>query len=446
MKAFTFKRGIHPPTDKVSTEDRAIIDVPSLAGSIMTYPFSQHLGAPAVPIVEVGERVLRGQKIAEADGHFSVPIYTAVSGTVTDIVAEGIFLPSGGVSGGIIIESDGKEEEHSSMNKQRDYKTLSKEEILYLIKESGIVGMGGAGFPAHIKLNPPPNKSLDTIIVNGAECEPYLTNDHRVMLEQPGRVVEGLQIVLHTTFNNANGVIGIETNKPDAIKAITKACEGTRIRVCPLQPKYPQGAEKQLISAITGREVPSGGLPIDIGCTVINVETAIAIQRGVVRGKPLMARNLTLSGDMVNNPGNYKVKIGSSYKDLITFTGGLKGKPYKIISGGPMMGVALFSLDVPVIKTSSSILCVSEKLALLNEEQPCIRCARCLEHCPMGLMPLDLNKYVVLHDYESFEKYNGLDCIECGSCSFVCPSKRFLAQSIRAARRSIMEEKRSKRS
>jgi len=445
MKVFTFKRGIHPPTDKIHTEERAIIDVPSLAGSILTYPFSQHLGAPALPIVEVGERVLRGQKIAEAAGHVSAPIYTAVSGIVTKIVDDGIFLPSGGISGGVIIESDGKEEEHESMNKQRDYKTLSKDEILATIKESGIVGMGGAGFPTHVKLDPPPDKKLDMIIVNGAECEPYLTNDHRVMIEQPHRVVEGLQIVLHTTFNNAKGIIGIETNKPDALAAIKKACEGTNISVYPLQPKYPQGAEKQLIKAITGLEVPSGGLPADVGCVVINVETAIAIQRGVVRGKPLMARNLTVSGDMVNNPGNYKVKIGSSYNDLITFTGGLKGKPYKIISGGPMMGVALFSLDVPVIKTSSSILCVSRKLAMLNEEQPCIRCARCLEHCPMGLMPLDLNKYVVLHDYEGFETHNGLDCMECGSCSFVCPSKRFLAQSIRAARRSIMEEKRSKR-
>ena len=444
MKALTFRRGIHPSADKEHTEERAIIDVPSLAGTVMTYPFSQHLGAPAVPIVEVGQRVLRGQKIAGSGAYVSAPIYTAVSGTVTSIVDGGIFLPNGSVSGGIIIESDGKEEEHELMNIQRDYKTLSKDEILDLIKENGIVGMGGAGFPTHVKLNPPPEKSLEMIIVNGAECEPYLTNDHRVMIEQPHRVVEGLQIVLHTTFNNAKGIIGIETNKPDAIKAIEKACEGTGIRVCPLKPKYPQGAEKQLIKAITGREVPSGGLPIDVGCVVINVETAIAIQRGVVRGKPLMARNLTVSGDMVNNPGNYKVKIGSSYQDLINFTGGLKGRPYKIISGGPMMGVALFNLDVPVIKTSSSILCVSEKLAMLNEEQPCIRCARCLEHCPMGLMPLDLNKYVVLHDYEGFEVHNGLDCMECGSCSFVCPSKRFLAQSIRAARRSLMEDRRNR--
>ena len=443
MKVFTFKRGIHPPDEKIHTADRAIIAVPSEAGTIMTFPFSQHLGAPAKPIVEVGERVLRGQKIAEAAGYVSAAVYSSVSGTVTNVVNDGVFLPNGGVSGAIIIESDGKEEEHETMNIQRDYKKLSKDEILELIRDSGIVGMGGAGFPAHVKLNPPPDKVVDTIIVNGAECEPYLTNDYRAMIEQTDWLIEGLQIVLHTTFNNAKGIIGIETNKPEAIAKLTKACENiSNIEVRALKPKYPQGSEKQLINALTGKEVPSGGLPADVGCVVINVETALAIQRAVVRGKPLMARTLTLSGDMVNNPGNYKVKLGSSYNDLIEFTGGLKGKPYKIISGGPMMGVALFSLDVPVIKTSSSILCVSEKLALLHEEQPCIRCARCLEHCPMGLIPLDLNKYVIHHDYAAFEENNGLDCVECGSCSYVCPSKRHLAQSIRAARRSVMESKR----
>jgi len=443
MKVFTFKRGIHPSDEKIHTADRAIIAVPSEAGTIMTFPFSQHLGAPAKPIVEVGQRVLRGEKIAESGGYVSSPVYTSVSGTVTDIVDTGVFLPNGNVSGAVIIESDGKEEEHETMNKQRDYKTLSKDEILELIKEAGIVGMGGAGFPTHVKLNPPPDKVVDTIILNGAECEPYLTNDYRAMIEQTDWLIEGLQIVLHTTFNNAKGIIGIETNKPDAIEKLSKACENiSNIEVRALKPKYPQGSEKQLIYALTGKEVPSGGLPADVGCVVINVETAIAIQRAVVRGKPLMARTLTLSGDMVNNPGNYKVKIGSSYNDLIEFTGGLKGRPYKIISGGPMMGVALFSLDVPVIKTSSSILCVSEKLALLHEEQPCIRCARCLEHCPMGLMPLELNKYVAHHDYAAFEENNGLDCVECGSCSYVCPSKRHLAQSIRAARRSVMESKR----
>ena len=443
MKVFTFKRGIHPSDEKMPTADRAIIAVPSEAGTIMTFPFSQHLGAPAKPIVEVGQRILRGQKIAEAVGYVSASVYSSVSGIVTDVKNDGVFLPNGNVSGAIIIESDGKEEEHESMNIQRDYKTLSKDEILGLIKDAGIVGMGGAGFPTHVKLNPPPEKVVDTIIINGAECEPYLTNDYRAMLEQTDWLIEGLQIVLHTTFNNAKGIIGIETNKPDAIERVSKACEHiSNIEVRALKPKYPQGSEKQLINALTGKEVPSGGLPSDIGCVVINVETAIAIQRAVVRGKPLMARTLTLSGDMVNNPGNYKVKIGSSYNDLIEFTGGLKNKPYKIISGGPMMGVALFTLDVPVIKTSSSILCVSEKLALLHEEQPCIRCARCLEHCPMGLMPLELNKYVVHHDYAAFEENNGLDCVECGSCSYVCPSKRHLAQSIRAARRSVMESKR----
>jgi electron transport complex protein RnfC len=258
-------------------------------------------------------------------------------------------------------------------------------------------------------------------------------------------MVEGFKIIL-SLFPGAKGYIGIETNKPDAIEKISALCAGSKdIKVVPLKPKYPQGCEKQLISSITGREVPSGGLPHDIGCLVNNVDTVIAIQRAVVRGRPLMRKVVTVTGDAVNKTGNFKVRLGMSYRELIEMVGGFKEEPYKMISGGPMMGVAMFSLDVPVVKTSSAIICMTKKMAEMPPERNCIRCGKCVSICPAGLLPLDLNYYAVKSDMLNFEKENGLDCIECGSCSYVCPSKRHIAQSIRSARRALMAEKAAKR-
>jgi electron transport complex protein RnfC len=351
---------------------------------------------------------------------------------VTEI--KNVVTPGGINSQAVIIENDGLMQELPSLNQPVDYKKAARQDLINVIREAGIVGLGGAGFPTHVKLSPPPEKKIDYIIVNGAECEPYLTTDHRVLLEETERVLMGLEVVL-SLFPGAKGIIGIETNKQDAIDKLMQINKNPDISIQPLVPKYPQGAEKQLINACVGREVPSGGLPADIGCIVDNVDTIIAIHRAVFRGRPLMRKVITVAGGAAAQPGNYKVRLGMSYKDMLDAIGGLKQEPYKMISGGPMMGVAMYTLDVPVIKTSSAFLAFTEADGKLPAETNCIRCGKCVDHCPVGLLPLELNKFVVHNDKDKFVSFNGLDCIECGSCSYVCPAKRHLTQSIRVMRR-----------
>ena len=436
MNVLTFKRGIHPDDMKAGTDEMAIRTILPATGNRMVFPMIQHIGAPCEPIVSVGERVLLGQKIGDAKPVMSAPIHSTVSGTVTEI---GLKLTVGGTRvNSVVIENDGLLEEHESIKPRTDYMYFSREEYISIIREAGIVGLGGAGFPTHVKLDPPSDKKIDFVIVNASECEPYLTTDHRVLLEESERIKIGLQIVLKL-FPDAKGIIGIETNKMDAIHKMAELCkDDPRISTVALKPKYPQGSEKQLIVACTRREVPSGGLPADIGVIVHNVDTIIAIHRALVRGRPLMRKVVTIDGGAVKNPGNYKVRLGMSYRELIDAVGGFKEEPYKIISGGPMMGIAMYDLDVPIIKTGSAILCLTEKEARLPQESNCIRCSKCVQHCPANLMPLDLNQYVLRGQLDLFEKYHGMDCIECGSCSYICPAKRHLAQSIRATRRSIM--------
>lgn len=442
MKTLTFKRGVHPPDGKSFTSDKPIQIILPKENAEIVLPVSQHIGAPCEPIVAKGDHVLLGQKIADSKGFVSAPIHSPVSGTVKDI--KPMLTPSGGMCNSIIIENDGLMEWAPELGKDKDYKTFSKEKILQKIHDAGIVGLGGAGFPTHVKLNPPADKKIDSIIVNAAECEPYLTTDHRVLLEKTDRVILGLEIVLQI-HTDAKGYIGVEANKPDAIEKLQKAAANNpRIEILTLQTKYPQGSEKQLIYAATNREVPSGGLPADVGCIVDNVDTILAIERAVAKGRPLMRRIVTLSGDAVKNPGNYQVRLGMSFRELIEETGGFKEEPYKVIAGGPMMGAAVFSLDIPIIKTSSAILCFTKAAAELPPERNCIRCGKCVEHCPMGLMPLELNQDSLANDLEAFEKNHGLDCIECGSCSYVCPAKRHLAQSIRTTRKNLMAQKRKK--
>ncbi len=439
MEVLTFKKGIHPHDEKEHSKDEPIEIIHPRQGTVMVTPMLQHIGAPCEPIVAVGERVLLGQKIGDSKAFMSSPVHSSVSGIVKEI--KPTLTPTGISCTGIYIENDGVYEEINSMGDNKNWESFDRERILALIREAGIVGLGGAGFPAHIKLNPPPEKRIDTVILNAAECEPYLTTDYRVLLEESDKLVTGLSIILKL-FPGAKGIIGIETNKPDAIEKISKICEGyPNIKVNALKPKYPQGAEKQLIYSCTRREVPSGGLPADIGCIVHNVDTVIAIHRAIVRGRPLMRKIVTVTGGAVNHPGNFKVRLGMPYRELIELTGGFKEEPYKMISGGPMMGVAMFDLDVPVIKTSSAIICLTEKEAQMPQEQNCIRCGKCVGHCPMNLMPLELNQYALRGEMDLFEKYRGLDCIECGSCSYVCPAKRHLAQSIRASRRNLMAAK-----
>jgi electron transport complex protein RnfC len=434
MAALTFKRGIHPSHSKDFTEEKPIkLYMPK---GDLVFPMLQHIGAPCKPVVKKGDEVLVGQLIGEPQGFVSSPIHSSVSGTVKAISDE--LHTNGSKVQSIIIENDGEYTEIDSMKPRKDFTNLSKEEILKIIKEAGIVGMGGAAFPTFIKLSPPPEKKIDYIIVNGAECEPYLTSDHRIMLEETDRVVKGLQIILHL-FPQAKGVIGIEDNKPNAIKAMKEAVKGlNNISVGVLKTKYPQGAEKQLIYSITKREVPTGGLPADVGCIVQNIDTVVAIHRAVLRGRPLMRRIVTVTGGAIKEPQNFKVRIGTSYRELIEATGGFVEEPEKIISGGPMMGLALFSLDVPVIKGSSSILCLTKAETKITKEKNCIRCGKCVNVCPMNLLPLELNKYAINNEDDLFVKYKGMNCMECGACSYVCPSKRHLVHSIRTTRRTIM--------
>lgn len=438
MAALTFKRGIHPPDHKESTCQKPITVL--MPKGDLVYPMVQHIGAPCEPIVKKGDRVLVGQRIAESEAFVSSPIFASVSGTVKAI--KDVDHPNGFKVKAIVVENDNLMEEDPSINHPFDYKNMTNQEIIEVVKNSGIVGMGGATFPTHIKLSPPPDKKIDTIIVNGAECEPYLTSDHRIMLEETERVVLGLEVILKL-FPEAEGVIAVEINKPDAIAKLEEAVKGhDRIRIAKLQTKYPQGAEKQLIYSVTKREVPSAKLPSEVGCIVQNIDTVVAIHRAIFRGRPLMRRIVTISGGAIKEPQNFKVRIGTNYQEIIEAAGGFVEEPGKVISGGPMMGIAMYNIDVPVIKGSSSILCLTKEEAAIPEESNCMRCGKCVSICPMALLPLELNRFALADAEEEFAKYNGLDCIECGACSYTCPSKRHLLHSIRTTKKNILAKRR----
>ena len=432
----TFKRGIHPKEQKQYTENVPINTLLPAAGSEIIFPMVQHMGPPCNPLVEKGQKVLLGEKIGDSNALFCAPVHSSVSGVVKDIRPH--LTVVGTIVNSVIIENDGEFTEHESIKPRNDIKDLSREEIIKIIREAGIVGLGGAGFPTHVKLSPPPEKKIDTVIVNGCECEPYLTTDNRVMIEEASRIIIGLQIIITVIKNSAEdvrGIIAVEDNKPEAIAALQKCCGDTGIEVAVVKTKYPQGCEKQLVSAITKREVPSGGIPIDVGCVVNNVDTVIAIHRAIFRGRPLMRKIVTLTGGALANPGNYKARIGTKLSDLVEMAGGFKTTPAKIVVGGPMMGVAIFDTDVPIVKTTSGVLFLTEEEAYIPKEQNCIRCGRCVENCPSGLIPTELNADILKEDGEAFVRHNGLDCIECGSCSYICPAKRRLAQAIRTIRR-----------
>lgn len=439
MELLTFKRGVHPPHGKYLTENKAIEDLDPK--ELLVFPMSQHIGAPAQCLVKKGDKVLVGQKIGQASGFISANIYSSVSGTVKDV--KPVLTAAGTKSLAVIVENDGAYEE-TEMPKPKDYKEMTKEEIVEIVKEAGVVGMGGATFPTNVKLSPPPDKKIDAIILNGAECEPYLTCDHRLMLEETNMIVEGLKIILQM-FPDAKGYIGVENNKKNAIEILKKATKDiSNIEVKVLQTKYPQGAEKQLIYSITNREVPSGKLPADAGCIVQNVNTVREIYNAVVNGRPTMTRVVTVTGEAVKEPKNLRVRLGMSYRELVEACNGFKEDPVKIISGGPMMGMTISTLDVPVLKGSSGILCLTAKQAVLPEESSCIKCGKCVEACPMFLIPSALDSLGRRKEFEEFENKNGLDCIECGSCTFVCPAKRHLIQSIRTAKRTVIANKRKK--
>ena len=440
MALLTFKGGIHPDDGKSLAKEKAIVEVKPQGD--LVYLVSQHIGAPASPIVEVGERVLRGQKIAEAGGFVSAPIYASVSGTVKAI--EPHMNPMGATVNSIVVENDGEYEE-VEYPAVKSLDEMSKEEILNAIGEAGVVGMGGAGFPTKVKLSPKEPEKIEYVIANCAECEPYITADYRRMLENPEKLVGGMKVVLKL-FDNAKGIFGVEDNKPDCIaklKELTK--DEPRMEVLALKTKYPQGGERQLIYATTGRAINSAMLPADAGCVVDNVETMINIYQAVAEGKPSMDRVVTVSGDAINEPGNFKVPFGTNQAELVEAAGGFKVDPEKMISGGPMMGFAMFTLDVPVTKTSSSILCFTKDEVAKFEPTACINCGRCVEACPSRLIPSRLADYAEHHNEEAFTKREGLECMECGSCSFVCPAKRPLKQAIGSMRKIAMANRKKKK-
>ena len=433
MGLSTFKGGIHPNDGKNLSKDKPIKAI--FPKGDLVYPLSQHIGAPATPIVEKGQHVLEGEKIAEAGGFVSAPIYASVSGTVKAIEPRRVSVGDKVMS--IIIENDG---EYKSVEypKRKPYKDLTKDEIRGIIKEAGIVGMGGAGFPTHVKLSPKEPEKIEYVIANCAECEPYLTSDYRRMLEEPEKLVEGMKIILQL-FEHAKGILAVEDNKRDCIEILEKLTEKEeRISVKALKTKYPQGAERQLIYASTGRKINSKMLPADAGCVVNNVDTIVAVYHAVVEGKPLMHRIVTVTGDAVTDPRNFIVRVGTDYAELIEEAGGFKKEPAKIISGGPMMGFAVFDVHVPVTKTSSALLCLTEDEVAKYEPTACINCGKCVEVCPGRVIPSRLADYAEHSDEEKFVKCNGMECCECGCCSFICPAKRPLTQSIKSMRKMVL--------
>ena len=439
MALLTFKGGVHPDDGKRLAKDKAIVELKPVGD--LVYPVSQHIGAPASPIVAVGDQVLRGQKIAEAGGFVSASVYSSVSGKVKAI--EPRMNPTGAKVNSIIIENDGEynEVEYPAV---KPVDEMTKAEILNAIGEAGVVGMGGAGFPTKVKLSPKEPDKIDYIIANCAECEPYITADYRRMLENPEELISGMRVVL-SLFDNAKGIFGIEDNKPDCIaklKELTK--DEPRMEVMALKTKYPQGAERQLIYATTGRAINSTMLPADAGCVVDNVETLICIHNAVINGRPLLERITTVSGDAVNEPGNFKVLMGTNQKEVVEAAGGLKGEPEKIISGGPMMGFAMFTLDTPITKTSSSILCFTKDQVAEHEPSACINCGRCVDACPSRIIPSRLADFSERFNEEAFVKWEGLECVECGSCSYVCPAKRHLKQSIGSMKKIVLANRRKK--
>ncbi|MCR5508649.1 MAG: electron transport complex subunit RsxC [Lachnospiraceae bacterium] len=439
MAGFTFKGGVHPYEGKELSKDKPIKRF--IPEGDLVFPLSQHIGAPAKPVVSKGDTVLAGQLIAEAEGFVSANIYSSVSGTVKSIDKHRV--ATGDMVNSITITSDGNFTAAPRLD-IGDIADMSRQEVIDGIRLAGIVGMGGAGFPTHVKLSPKDPDKIYYCIVNCSECEPYLTSDYRRMMEEPEKLVAGLKIIL-CLFEHAEGILAVEDNKPDCIRKLKElVIDEKRITVKPLKTKYPQGAERQLIYATTKRAINSSMLPADAGCVVNNVDTVVSIYHAIIEKRPLTERIVTVTGDAVVEPQNYLVPIGTSYKQLIEASGGFKSTPEKIISGGPMMGFAMFDLDVPIIKTSSAITCFLKDDVAGCKPTNCINCGRCAEVCPGRVIPARLADYAEAGDEERFLEYNGMECCECGCCSYICPAKRQLTQSIKTMRKLLLAKKKKK--
>ncbi|MFZ5986827.1 MAG: electron transport complex subunit RsxC [Bacillota bacterium] len=397
-------------------------------------PMLQHIGAPCEPCVKKGDTVKVGQVIGNTDKFISAPIHSSVSGTVTDVAP--MLYPGGVYVTSVEIKTDGNQEVYEGI-KPPSYS--SHKEFLTAIRESGLVGLGGAGFPAHVKLAPPPDKKIDTLVINGAECEPFITSDYREVIENSWHVISGINIIMET-LGIENVLIGIEDNKPEAIKELTHlAATSDKINVVKLKSRYPQGAEKMLIYATTGRKVPPGKLPSDVGVIVMNVNSISFISEYTKTGMPLIKKRATVDGPAVNKPSNVEVLIGTSLSEVFNFCGGFKVPPKKVLMGGPMMGISQFSLDTSVVKHTNALLAFDEGSGVLPKSGACIRCGRCVKACPMNLLPLSLNNNALKENVDELKKYHVNDCIECGSCSYVCPAKIHLVQSIRLGKVQVRQ-------
>jgi len=439
MRKQTFPRGTHPPEYKSPTKDKKLEELEP--PKKVYIPLNQHFGKPADPVVKKGDEVLLGQKIGDSDELFSAPVHSSVSGKVLFIKEHP--HPSGSPVPTVIISNDGKDSPHSDTKGAEDPLSLKAEEIRKRIREAGIVGMGGAAFPTAVKLSPPKGKPIDTVIINGCECEPMLTSDYRVMMEYTDSIIKGSELIRLAT--NANQIIiAVEDNKPDAFNLFQQKMNGFSGKTALLKTKYPQGAEKNLIYALLKREVPSGGLPFDVGVVVQNVGTVKAIWDAVSAGKPLIERAVTVAGPGVKENKNLLIRIGTPFKHAIESCGGLKKGTNVLVMGGPMMGLAQWNLDTPVIKATSGLVAWSEDK--LPKENPCISCGRCIGHCPMGLVPTQLMNYSKNELYEEAEKWGVMDCVECGCCQYICPSKIPLVHWIRLGKNAVTSMKRKKKS
>ncbi len=439
MSARKFKGGIHPLEGKELTAGKELRIAPLFDKYIV--PVRQNIGAPPTLTVKKGDAVKKGQRIAEPGGFVSVPLHSPVCGTVGDIIE--ITGVTGASEQAVEIIADGTDEWDTGLDPIPDWADTEKDVLKKRILDAGIVGMGGAAFPTHVKLSPPPEKNIDTLIVNGAECEPFLTADHRLMLTRTKEALTGIAIAAKI-LKVSRIFVGVEDNKMDAIEKMAEAAAKFKITVVPLHVKYPQGAEKQLIYALTGRQVLEGGLPMDVGCVVMNIGTAAAVHDAVVLGHPLIERVTTVTGTPVVDPANYLVRIGTPIRKLLELSGGVKENPAKVIMGGPMMGFAQSNIDVPVAKNSSGVLLMAPEEIEQFEGNPCIRCSRCVKACPMNLLVPTLSTMIEAGEFAMAEHNYVMDCVECGTCAYICPAKRPLVQHFRRAKAEILAKRRKK--
>ncbi|MBT3631233.1 MAG: electron transport complex subunit RsxC [Candidatus Marinimicrobia bacterium] len=433
----TFRRGVHPDEFKNLTCHLPSKTMPLPAEVFI--PLQQHIGTPCEPLVEKGDLVKTGQKIADSSAFISSPIHASITGVVAAVAA--FPHPLGAKVPMIHIKREGEEDEWELLSIPENWETTSREDLSKLVREAGIVGLGGAAFPTHVKMSPPADKPIDHFILNGCECEPFLTCDHRNMLEDTDHILKGMAIMMRI-LGIEQGIVGIESNKADAIATMEARVKELKLnfKIQPLKVKYPQGAEKMLIDAALGRKVPAGGLPMDVGVVVNNIATALAVYEAVVNGKPLIQRTLTVTGDAIKSPGNLIARVGTPFQVCVDACGGLNDETSQVFMGGPMMGLVQYDLQVPTLKATSGIVCMQSSQLKNTRHYPCIQCGTCVSVCPMNLVPTRLSRQVETAKYEDCREWGIFNCIECGSCAFVCPSGIPLVQWIRVGKVKSTEQ------